>query len=65
MKHLRLKRLETPGSLEVRCGGGWEHTCGHGVGWGGVWDVEHSEDGWGGVGDETWSVKNELQIKLN
>jgi hypothetical protein len=28
MMHLTLKRLEAPGSLEVRWGGGWEHPCG-------------------------------------
>ena len=38
MMHLALKRLEAPGSLEVRCGWGWEHPHGDGVGWGG--DVE-------------------------
>jgi hypothetical protein len=26
--HLTLKRLEAPGSLEVRCGGGWVHPHG-------------------------------------
>ena len=37
------------------------------MGWGGdeVWDVEQSEGGCGGVGNEIWSVKHELQIKLN
>jgi hypothetical protein len=50
MKHLTLKRLEAPGSLEVRWGGG-----GWGIhvemGWNGkeVWDVEQSNDGWVGV----------------
>jgi hypothetical protein len=36
------------------------------MGWGGeeVWDGEQSEGG-GGVGNGIWSVKNELQIKLN
>jgi hypothetical protein len=36
-----------------------------GVGWGGeeVWDVEHSEDGWGRARNRIWSVKNELEIK--
>jgi hypothetical protein len=35
------------------------------AGWGGeeVWDVEQSEGGWEGAGNEIWSVKNELQIK--
>jgi hypothetical protein len=36
MMHLTLKRLEAPGTLEVRWdGGGWEHPHGDGVGWGG------------------------------
>jgi hypothetical protein len=30
-----------------------------------VWDVEQLEGGVGGVGNGIWSVKNELQIKLN
>ena len=30
-----------------------------------VGDVEQSEGGWGGAENEIWSVKNELQIKLN
>jgi hypothetical protein len=30
-----------------------------------VWDVEQLEGRWGGMGDGIWSVKNELQIKLN
>ena len=52
MMHLTLKRLEAPGSLEVR--------------WGGeeVWDVEQLEGGRGGVGNVIWSVKNELQNKI-
>jgi hypothetical protein len=47
MKHLTLKRLEAPGSLEVRWGwGGDIHVE---MGWGGeeVWDVEQTEGGWG------------------
>ena len=50
MMHLALKRLEVPGSLEVRWGGewGWEHPHGdRGVGEK-VWDVEQSEGGPGG-----------------
>ena len=37
------------------------------MGWGGeeVWDVEQSEGGWGGAENGIWSVKNELQVKLN
>jgi hypothetical protein len=30
-----------------------------------VWDVEQLKSRWGGVGNGIWSVKNELQIKLN
>jgi hypothetical protein len=57
MMHLTLKRLETPGSLEVRWGmgvGGIHME----TGWGGeeVWDVEQTEGGWG-AGNEIWSVK--------
>jgi hypothetical protein len=62
MMHLMLKRLEAPGSLEVRWGGEWGHP--HGDRWGGkeVWDVEQLEGGWG-VGNGIWSVKFELKIK--
>jgi hypothetical protein len=52
MIHLTLKRLEGPGSLEVRCGG-WG-----GVGWGGN---IHMETGWGGV--EVWDVELILYYK--
>ena len=48
MMHLTLKRLEAPGSLEVRWGGDWGHPRGD---WGSgeeVWDVEQSEGGQGG-----------------
>ena len=47
MMHLPLKRLEAPGSLEVRWGGRWGHS--RVLGWVGeeVWQVEQSEDGWG------------------
>jgi hypothetical protein len=34
MMHLTLKRLEAPGSLEVRWGGGLGHPGGNEVGWG-------------------------------
>ena len=57
MMHLTLKRLEAPGSLEVRWGGGGSiHVE---MGWGGeeVWDVEQSEGGWGKAGIGIWSVK--------
>ena len=49
MMHLTLKRLEAPGSLEVRWGGGWGHPRGDGVGWEG--DVGCGALGaWMGVG---------------
>jgi hypothetical protein len=28
-----------------------------------AWDVEQSEGGWGGVGNEIWSVKNKSILK--
>jgi hypothetical protein len=56
MMHLTLKRLEAPGSLEVRVG--WGHPRGH---WGDgeeVCDVEQLEGGLWGMGNGIWSVKN-------
>jgi hypothetical protein len=38
---------------------------GEGWGWEKVWDVKQLEGGWGGTGNGIWSVKIELQIKLN
>ena len=35
MIHLTHKRLEAPGSLEVKWGGGWENPSGDRVRWGG------------------------------
>jgi hypothetical protein len=64
MMQLTFKRLEVPGSLEVRWGGGWGHPCGDGCGGEEVWDVEQLEGGRGGVGNVIWSVKNELQNKI-
>jgi hypothetical protein len=40
MMHLNLNRLEAPGSLEVRWGGGWGHLCGNNGSGEEVWDVE-------------------------
>jgi hypothetical protein len=57
MKHLTRKRLEAPGSLEVR------YPRGYGVGYGGGVDVKQSVGG--GVGNGLCSVKDELQIKFN
>jgi hypothetical protein len=65
MMHLTLKRLEAPGSLEVRWGEGWGHPCGDGVGWGGGVGCGAVGGGERRGGDGIWSVKNELQIKLN
>jgi hypothetical protein len=64
MMYLTLKRLETPGSLEIRWGvGGGIHVE---TGWFGeeVWDVMGRGE-WGGVVNGIWTVKNELPIKLN
>jgi hypothetical protein len=57
MKHLTLKRLEAPRSLEVRWDGCWGIHLE--MGWGGeeMWDLEQLKGGWGMVGNETWSVK--------
>jgi hypothetical protein len=63
MMHLTLKRLEAPGSLEVR----WDGVVGAST-W--RWDGlgrrygEQSMGGWGGTGNGIWSAKNDLQIKL-
>ena len=58
---------ETGGPREFRGQVGWGmgHPRGDRVGREEVWDVEQSEGGWGGAGNGIWSVKNELQIKLN
>jgi hypothetical protein len=65
MMHLTLKKLEAPGSLEIRWGGGLGYPCEDS--WGGeeLWDVEQSEGRWGGIGVGISRVKNELRIKLN
>jgi hypothetical protein len=65
MMHLTLKKLEAPGSLEVRWGGGGAIHVEMGCGGEEVWDVEQLEGGRGRAGNGIWSVKNELQIKLN
>ena len=43
MMYLVLKRLEVPGSLEVRWGGGWGHPRGDRRDREEGWDVEQSE----------------------
>jgi hypothetical protein len=56
MMHLTLKRLEAPGSLEVRWGGGGGIHLE--AGRGEVWDVEQM--GWevdGGGGDREWNME--------
>jgi hypothetical protein len=51
MMHLTLKRLETPGNLEVRWGRGWGHSSGNGGGGREkIWDVEQLEVAWGTFG---------------
>jgi hypothetical protein len=60
MMHLTLKRLEAPGSLEVRWGGEWGHPHGGGVGWGG--DVGcGTVGGCMGARNGIWSVKNKFK----
>jgi hypothetical protein len=63
MIHLTLKRLEAPGSLEVRWGRGWGHPCEDRIWWGGGMGCG-AVGGWEGV-DVKWNMKckNELQIK--
>lgn len=47
--HLPLKRLQAPGRLEVRWGGGMEHSRGDGVRWGGGVDCQRVDRGVGNV----------------
>jgi hypothetical protein len=56
MTYLTLKRLEAPGSLEVRSGGGVRDIHMETGGGEEVWDIEQSEGRWGQ--DKIWSVKN-------
>jgi hypothetical protein len=44
MMHLTLKRLEAPGSLEVRWGGGEDIHVETGWGGQGMWDVEQNKE---------------------
>jgi hypothetical protein len=65
MMHLTLKRLEAPGSLEVRWGGVWGLWGGnpHGYrGWGGGMGCG-TVRGWTWGGDKIWSVKKEKKKK--
>jgi hypothetical protein len=55
MIHLTLKRLEAPGSSEVRWGRGWEQWCGEEV-----WDMERLESGLGGGVNKIWSITIKL-----
>jgi hypothetical protein len=49
MMHLTLKKLDAPGSLEIRQGGAWGPPCGDRVGRRyGMWNA----------GDKIWTVKN-------
>jgi hypothetical protein len=62
MMHLTLKRLEAPGSLEVRWGWGSGLPLGTGVGRRcGMWNSLRMDRG--GVGNGIWSVKNKFKIK--
>jgi hypothetical protein len=64
MMHLTLKRLEAPGSLEVRWGGVGHEGIHVETAWGGeeVWDVEQSKDGYR-TGNRIRSAKSKLKIK--
>jgi hypothetical protein len=54
MMHLILKRLEAPGSLEVRWGGRWRHPSEDGMGrWYGMWNNQKI---YGDGGNKIWSV---------
>jgi hypothetical protein len=60
MMHSSLKRLDAPGSLEVRWGGRWGHPRGHrrvGRSYG-IWNSLRE------VGDKIWSVKKLFNKKL-
>jgi hypothetical protein len=57
MMYLTLKKLEAPGSREVRWDGGWEQG---GVGRRcGMWSSQRVD---GGVENGIWSVKNKLKF---
>jgi hypothetical protein len=43
------------GGIHVEMGWGWEE----------LWGIEQLDGGWRRAGNGIWSVKNELQIKLN
>ena len=62
MMYLTLKKLEAPGSLDVRWGGGWGIHVETGCGGEEVWDVEQLEGRRGEEVNGIWSVKSELQI---
>ena len=64
MLHLTLKRLEAPGSLEVRWNGGWGHPGGDRVGGEVVWDVEQWESRWGRGEEWNMECKNKLIYKI-
>jgi hypothetical protein len=61
MKHLTLKRLEAPGSLEVRWSEGWGHPHeDSGVGRRyGMWNSQRVNGG-----NKIWSVKSKKKKKL-
>jgi hypothetical protein len=63
MMHLTLKRLEAPGSLEVRCSWGWGHIRGDGVGWSGGVGCR-ADGGWMGAREWNMGVKNRFKIKF-
>jgi hypothetical protein len=62
MIYLTLKRLEAPGSLEVRLGRGWGHPLGYRVGWRCRMWSRCRVDWGGGTGNWIRSVKNKVKI---
>jgi hypothetical protein len=61
MKHLTLKRLQAPGSLDVRWGGEWEHPHGDRVGWGGAVGCG-AVRGWMWKGGE-WNMESSIFVE--
>jgi hypothetical protein len=62
MMHLTFKRLEAPGTLEVRWGEGWGHPHGdRGVGKRyGIWNRQRVDEGV----DKIWSMKKLINKKI-
>ena len=57
MMHLTLKRLEAPGSLVVRWGGGWKHPCKDREKRYGMWNSQRVDQEW----DKIWTEKEKTK----